>query len=81
MRGFFAIPCVMKKIWLSFCVAVVPLWLCGQVYHAGETTPSVSSAAHWEVSLGALKSNYQVRDGDGERMFKGEEALSIRCVG
>lgn len=70
----------MKKIILSLCVAFIPLGVCGQVYHAGETVAADSSVSRWEVSAGVLRSNYQVRDRTGERMFKGEDALSVRAV-
>ena len=68
----------MKKLYLSICLTVLSPIMFGQVYHAGETEQPVLSGPRWEVSAGAIRSNFQVRDGAGERMFKGEDGLTAR---
>jgi len=68
----------MKKLVTSICLTVLSPMMFGQVYHAGETEQTVSSAPRWEVSAGVTRSNFQIRDGADERMFKSEDGLTAR---
>ncbi len=69
----------MKKLLFILCVVLGPYVAAAQeVYHAGENVPTVSSAKHWEVSVGWTGSNQHIQDRAAITVAKDTEGLSAR---
>ncbi|MBO7190876.1 MAG: hypothetical protein J6V32_02055 [Elusimicrobiaceae bacterium] len=69
---------MMKKVYVSLSLLLAPLLGAGQIYHAGESAPTVSSVKHWEASLGWQTSGQSVQGRLGERLFDSADGLSLR---
>ena len=67
----------MKKFLMGLFLALSPIGIMGQVYHAGEESPETSSV-RWEVSIAWVQPNQHVQGQLGETLFRRKGGPSVR---